>query len=42
MNQEKHTSSKVIDDILVITLNSPNSKVNMKTLKIFNVIYVTL
>ncbi|XP_060844681.1 trifunctional enzyme subunit alpha, mitochondrial [Rhopalosiphum padi] len=24
----KHTSSKVIDDILVITLNTPNSKVN--------------
>lgn len=24
----KHTSSKVVDDILVITLNSPNSKVS--------------
>lgn len=24
----KHTSSKVIDDILVITLNTPNSKVS--------------
>lgn len=28
MNREKHTSTKVIDEILVITLNSPNSKVN--------------
>lgn len=30
MSQDaKHTSSKIIDDILVITLNSPNSKVSL-------------
>lgn len=30
MSQNKHTSTKVIDEILVITLNSPNSKVSLK------------